>query len=687
MTRNPWIAKIEAAADERSRRELLGEIGLFREKHLMDVPAQREAAWALSEVYHLLGQRDQAVHEAEQMRSLCLASPEVVGEERRFYEAQLAKVSGRPARAPRAERPAREERGPREERAPRAEGARGGLEEAIVAAKAGKWEAARAALGQGRGPKGVLVEVWFTVGAMIEQGRFDADVLGDLVGRIAEGFGAAPAPVAGSGPLGALLGAPVPARRESLLDALDAWAARHPDRVDELADAALADHVATSGLKAPAPWLATTVGRAVVAGGAATQARLAGLQAEGAWAVTCYGEEPFGLLVDVAKGAAGWSLVSLRRGVLPKGEPDDRRLWTLRLAGEAGEVLIAAAPRSAAAWDDRLAARLARRLAELAPRVAVIAPGDGNVGLRAACLAVDVLAVDADTADAVLAALAELPKAKARPAREPKEPRAERKGGEERAPRAERDAARAERGPGPLAVIAALFEGEEAPAAEAYAAPLGELRRVFKAFSVVRRGLTVIPADQADARLATLLRAVHAAAPAGVRLAEGASLAIHGAAADPNGEVAALLASGPESERYGGPGVHGLVGVVRELTAAGVSIDRVLSGLSRRERDVNAVLAALPAVTPGLWRLLVARDGRRGELWYVDGAGPESLAAGVQLLQEERPRVVLAADPEARAALAGVAGEALVDDVAAAATAMGAWPVVAVVEGAEVDEA
>jgi hypothetical protein len=118
-----------------------------------------------------------------------------------------------------------------------------------------------------------------------------------------------------------------------------------------------------------------------------------------------------------------------------------------------------------------------------------------------------------------------------------------------------------------------------------------------------------------------------------------------------------------------------------------VSIDRVLSGLSRRERDGNAVLAALPAVTPGLWRLLVARDGRRGELWYVDGAGPESLAAGVQLLQEERPRVVLAADAAAREVLGGVAGDALVGDVAAAAAAMASWPVAVTAEGAEGAEA
>jgi hypothetical protein len=200
---------------------------------------------------------------------------------------------------------------------------------------------------------------------------------------------------------------------------------------------------------------------------------------------------------------------------------------------------------------------------------------------------------------------------------------------------------------------------------------LAELRRSFLAFSAIRRAASDMTPDAIDARLPALLTAVHHSAPAEVRLAEGTTLAVRIAAAVPGGATEAMLLGGSEAgARYGGPGIAGLITLTRAVTAAGGRLDRVLSGVSRREREAQPGLAALERNLGGLWRLLVGRDGRRGEAWWLDGLTPEGQAAVPLLMLDARPRVVFAADP-------GVAPGASSLDAAAAALddAFHAWPV------------
>lgn len=688
-----WATRIDEAGDPAALRKLLGEIGVWRARHLLDIPAQRHAAWALSEIHHRLGQAEPAIAEADQLVSLCRAAPESTREELVAAEHHRRAVGGRPQKVPRAERPARAERPDRPERGDRAERkargdkpardvagdrASGGLEQAVAHAVAGRFDAAREALGAPRGPRGLLVATWIDLAAAASQGLDNALVQGALH-RLAEHFGAVRAP--GAGAVEQLLGRRLPSGREAALDAMEAFAAANPERDDALAAAALRDHVAASGLRATAPWLATLVGRALAAEGAETTSALAELRDAGAFAVTCYDEPAAAFLVDLAR-VSGLRLSALRRGVLSRGEPGERKVWTLRLPVDGGEVLVAAAPTGDEPYDDDLAARLARRLAQLCPRVFVVAPGPENAGLRAAGLAVGLTVTDKADVHGAAAVLAEVPARAVRSERTERPERAERP--ERGAAATEAAAERAPRGPSPLAQIAALFDAEAPSAAEAYADALAALRRVFKAFGAVRDSLAARAAEDADARLAPLLRAVHDAAPPAIRLTEGASLAIQTAARAPAGQVDALLRQGDAlAERFGGAGVDALVDVSRGLLASGVSIARVLSGLTRRERTGNPALAALEGDLGGLWRLLVEHDGRRGEVWVLAGLTPEATAAAIQLLQEDRPRVVFG-DEAALAAVGGLAGDAVAADADAALARMATWPVTA--PGADGDD-
>jgi hypothetical protein len=146
----------------------------------------------------------------------------------------------------------------------------------------------------------------------------------------------------------------------------------------------------------------------------------------------------------------------------------------------------------------------------------------------------------------------------------------------------------------------------------------------------------------AEARAVALLSALHEVVSPDVRLLQATSIALRFAATSgPHGAAADLLLRSPAAARYGGPGVDVLVALVGALHAAGVSIDRVLHGLTRREQRDDAALDALAPHVAGLWRLLITSGAVRGEVWVVPGLSPEGRGAVPLLALRERPRVAV----------------------------------------------
>jgi hypothetical protein len=707
-----WANELANAKDDTARQALVATVAMARARSLLDVDLQRHAAWTLAQLHAALGRPEAAIGEARQLESLLTSAPEPTPDERVAVSGLLKEIgAGRP-RVPRPEpshpnrdaKPGRpgpsEGRGPREPRGlrdPRPEARRVGdprvgdprglgearayaepravsrpsWDAALDAARQGAWTALEALLPPGEGPRSGAIRAY----AALRQGNAAAAMHALEVAL----FGGAPDPKAerpakadkadkaerapraakASGPslLTPWLGDGVPTDRDALVDAVDA--AVTADNLDAIAAAALRDHVAREGLQKPAPWWIGLVARALAAHpDGETKAAVVALAAEGAWAVTAYSERPFVAAVEVLAAAGAVDAASLRRGILHRGEPAEFKLWTLRLTRNGEERMVTFAPYAPNAPDTALAERLARRVADLAPGSVLVATGPTLGGLRDAATAAGLSALDAASPAETLAALDATPAI---------------------APRAAKPAARAEadgapaaaRGPGPMEAIAALFNGDADPSEADYAAPLAAVRRSFRAFVAIRQTIAARAAAEVDARLATLLRAVHEATPTHVRLAEGASVALRVAAAHPDGAVAAILRGADAlAARYGGPGLDGALATASAVHAAQGTVGRVLLGLSRRERDASPVLAALPPELGGLWRLLVAHGERRGEVWWVDGLTPEGQAAVPQLLLEDRPRVIVAAEG---VAIPGAVS--LADAPEALRTAFATWPV------------
>ncbi len=707
-----WLAALDAAADLPARRQLLGRIAVARATQLHDIPAQRAAAFALSRLYEALGEPDNARLEAQQLVSLCDAPPAATQEERELARQTIGRLRGK--------RPGPSRAGQESARAPRgAKNARSGTPASSAAASSerrgrasaatppvpepkeraedvasahlleGRFDAAREALQGRRGPRAGLLRTWIEVlevAAAPEAerlARLDAlkeALLARLAGPAAPAGEAptldvrSPAGDAATAALAAHLGMPVPASRDELVAAIEGAA-----DADAVAAAALHHHVTVHGERAPAPWLFTATARALATtDGAATRAALRELSARGAWAVTAYNEPPFRALVTVwaAAARAGASSLAVRRGVLRRGEPADARVWTLRIeGGDLSDGLVAAAPAYPQGLDEELAARLAQRLGELAPRAVLLAPDASDSTLRAAALALGVaVAASPDEALPALARVAPRPvpaRAQAADGRSGKAaaPQAE---GAPAAPAAGADAQLpARRGPSPLAVLAQLFEGDELPTREAYEAPLRELRRIVKAFTPLREAIAARAAEEVDARLAPLLEAVDAVAPAGLFLGEGLSVAVRAAVAAPEGLVRSLLTGGGSvAARFGGPGLADLLHALRTASGAGFRLGRVSPGLSRREREAIPALAALEGDLGGLWRVeLFAQSGAAVELVWLSALTPAGLVATPQLLAQPGARVVVA-EPDA-AAVAGQGAVAAGDDDALRAALAG----------------
>ena len=84
-----WNIRLTEASDEIARRKLIGELGVWRAKHLSDIPAMRSASFAMSRLYMLVGDHASAVKEAHSLYSLCQTAPVATAEEFKRAKAYL----------------------------------------------------------------------------------------------------------------------------------------------------------------------------------------------------------------------------------------------------------------------------------------------------------------------------------------------------------------------------------------------------------------------------------------------------------------------------------------------------------------------------------------------------------------------------------------------------------------------
>ncbi|MEZ4319325.1 MAG: hypothetical protein R3F61_17560 [Myxococcota bacterium] len=665
-----WSSNISSATDPGAQRSLLAEIGTWRTSNLTDIPGLREAAFAMSNLYAKLGERDAAVREARSLMSLCQTTPVATAEERHAAHAYLNALGekappmriiqeDRPRGRDRNERRERGDRGDRGERPARAErpdrGSRDSHDDAIERALQGDHDGALKLL-KGRKGRAELVRAWVRLVKALAADDRDAElekldrwfrqVLPVSGGGKPAPAKAAPAPepppTEEDGPLGALVGRKLPKRREARVRLLARWLEENPARADELAATVLRAHLAESGAGVPAPWLVAFVAQARLGDAAQTDAALAELREAGSVAVDVYGEWAFERAVQLARSAPQ-RFSGLRRGVLGRGsEPDDRRAWTLRLDGE--DRMLVLVPAGDAAYPAAVAAEVAARLPALCSRIVLLAPGAGNAPLREAVAGAGFVALDGEPSDNELLSALQNVQPVGEPERAPRAERAPRPERAEPRPPKEKKASAAPApevpaGPDPIEAFSDVLFADAVPTAEALTGPLGGLHKLRDAFLAADRRWSTFPAD-ASARLGALLEAAHGVAPDGLSVPEGTTLALRVGAAQ-GGPVAEALVKGAAAERFGGPGMSDVLGVVRAAGEAGWSLRRAFRGTTRRERRGNPALAELSDSLGGVWRLGLEKDGARRELWYVAELPVEGRAGVPQLLLEERDRVVI----------------------------------------------
>jgi hypothetical protein len=659
-----WSQPVQAAKDGAAQRALLRELSVWRATNLGDIPGARDATWGICRLYIGMGEAERALREARALLSLCETSPPASGDESRMARSMVRDLGGKPAPAPkrpRAERPERSDRGDRgrgdrpdrgerggrgrEQRKPVAspeaasKRARGTGEDTYrEAARAGDWQRALKTLEGRRGPTSDLQRTYATLGAALDgpvTGLTDALVgLRDNLAAALRIHEPAPrrarddrdeqAPRAPGGPatpddpLSQLLGRRAPKRREALLRAIDEAVAQDPNRMDAVAAAALLHHLQANGPKRPAPWLIWTVARALVATeGTETRAAIAQLDQAQSYATTAYAEPSFAAALDAIRAAdsAGHRVTSLRRGVLARAEPLDRKVWTLRVNPNR---MMAIAPTFDTPYEDpTLPSAIVARIVELCSASVLVAPGAGNTGLREAAAHAGLARAEtiAEAAE-LLAQLQAAPPRETQPATSPAEPPA---------PSAESAEQQ----------LRALLEGEEAPTQDALNQAAQAFRRRWKLFRTAE-SIEKLPAGRA----AALIRAVLEAQPEGAVVPEATTLAVSSAA---TGDEAAqaLLADADVVSRMAADGIEAVAEVARNAAAAGWTIHRVIRGATRRERQDSSAVDALADSLGGLWRLAIRHGETRGEVWHLGGLAPEGRAAIPQLLLDERQRVVV----------------------------------------------
>ncbi|NCG18198.1 MAG: hypothetical protein GWP91_04195 [Rhodobacterales bacterium] len=666
---NRWTDAIAAANTDDARRRLLSEVGMWRATRLTDIEASREATFALSQIHSLLKERDKAVSEARQLLSLCQTQPLAP---RGQFAAAKVWMTSLGEKLPKMVEPPRERRepNPRERREPNSRGenaSRGGrerparaadpLDKAIASGANGQFAQGLASMRDRRGAKAVVVRAWLTLSQALtwddaKLQREELDTLRDnLAGwlRVGEVSQASAAPAAArparepraerapredNSNLAKLLGQPVPRRREALVTALHGAAANgNPDAV---AAEALRHHHENAGANRAAPWLVGSVARARAAGDTPlTDGALAELGAAGSVAIQAYTEAPFGLMVDLytAAAGAGWEPISVRRGVMARDEREDRRLWTLRVKREDGEALVVLAPELA---DDENAGVLGERIVHLCSRVVLVA-GDSHGKLREAATAAGAAVQESLDMEAVWQLLAGQAPPAPRKRRQRKTDEAKR---DTSAEPAETKAAPRERGPSREVVLKDALMAENLPEVADLVPLIAAWGRPWRAIQSAERN------DLNDGQVACLLQAVHIAADDPAPIPGGTTLALKTASA--GGMLTrAVLTEGETANRYGGVGVGDVLAVAAAAVADGWTVHRVLRGATRKERERHPVLGTVSEHLQSLWRLLINKDDKRAELWYVAGLAPEGRAGVPMLLLEEHLRVVvLPIDPD-----------------------------------------
>lgn len=617
------MGRAQSVEDQRA---LLADLAVWRARHLSDVVATRRATYTIARLHQRMGDHGQAVAEARSLASLFRTPPkptdEATASATSLFESlgeavpEMSQTGARRGRGrdrdrgDRGDRRERRERPERPERPRKNEKANNGMQDAKRAAQNGDFAAVTKALDGARGPSAAVLRAFAELSQLLQGQTIDresVDRIRQELGRAAGLRQQAPAP-SGDDPLSKLVGQPVPTRRPARIRVLEQWADANPDRIDELAETALRQHVASSGPDAPAPWLVGFVGRALATSdGARTSQAINDLRQQSAFAVKVYGEWPFERLLRLMAHARseGWTLGQLRRGVLAREEPDDRKLWTLRLTDPEGvERMVVVGPHATEAYADGLPETLATRLVNLSPQTLFLGTGFGNEALRNAVGVKGLGVLDQDTDDAAILA-----------------------------------ATKAVEGPPPAEAPAASPPNQLATALTAEAFDADAVAEAVRRFRRPDRALrSVVKLELDDQRTAALLAAVHEAVPPGQVIPEGTTLAIRTAAKGP--QTMALIESGPAAERFGGPGIANVVDVARTALADGWTLHRVLQGPTRRESRNYPVVETLAGSLTGLWRLLVRRGEQRGELWYVADLPAEGRATIPQLLLEKHARTV-----------------------------------------------
>lgn len=649
-----FLDQIAAAKDERSRRELLTEIGRWRVGRIDDAAAMRDASYALSCLYVDLGELDAARKEAAQLMALCGMPPAAGKEERRVAERHQAKLERKAT--------------------PRTEARGGAVSDAADLGAKGDWESARRALRGKSGVKAALARVWAELGAALEAPEPldairalhsslapDVDPRGRTsdAKKVEDRRGADRAPAAPSDdPLEQAVGMSLPRTRRRLLGVLHDYVEANPEQVDVVAAAALRSHVQQRGPQAPAPWFATFVAHALAGEGAtATPAALADLA--DSFATTAYDEPSFQEAVALLRAGRAAGLVpgAVRRGVLSKAPAGAVRPWTVRLARADGEWIVGLFPD--VSLDEATSAAMVRRLAELAPRAVVVAGAPSQVALRAAAAAIGAAVVDAPGPDAVVSVILAAPEA---PKPAPSEPKAadlatkpahesgaaaapsdtndrRNASGRERAPHARSDSPRE---PSPFPRLAELASAPEPATVEAWSEAIAPVRLKGRALGPVRGPIQDREAPDGDAHFAPFLRAMLGAVD-GWLPPEVITFAVRVAADAPQGAVAEVLIEAESAGRLGPSGARVLVDAAAAARQAGFGIGKVLIGITGRERRENPALDALADASRGWWRLLLSGPAR-AELWWIPSTTPELRSAIALLLGEGAPAAALLSD-------------------------------------------
>ncbi|MFT5458166.1 MAG: hypothetical protein ACI9K2_004671, partial [Myxococcota bacterium] len=289
-------------------------------------------------------------------------------------------------------------------------------------------------------------------------------------------------------------------------------------------------------------------------------------------------------------------------------------------ASAGAERQLALAPAAEAPWADGLPTTLAERLLQLCPTTVLFDAG-GNHDLVDAAGTAGITGVSGAPAAAIAALAALTPPPPAPATTEPA--------------KAAPSAPAKPTGPLPSEVLRTLLTDATSDD-EALSSAMAAVRRR----RTVQRIVEELSPELDDAIVARAAAAATRAWPGERPLPEFTTLLVRAAAVE--GEACrGMLTEGDLAERMGGAGIGLLLDVAAPAVAAGWTIDRVLRGATRRERENNPLVEAGADALRALWRAVLVRGDVRGELWAVSSLPAEARAAVPQLLLDARERTVV----------------------------------------------